>query len=218
MSFYQQLLQHTETARAHLLARPLIEQTLAGQVTLPRYLAFLGEAYHHVSHTVPLLMACGARLDADQQWLQPALIEYINEERGHEQWVLADIAAAGGDPVDVLEAGPCLATETMVAYAYHGIERHNPVSLLGMVHVLEGTSSALATRAADQIQARLSLPDNALRYLRSHGSLDQEHVSFYEQLVNRIQSQQDRRAIIHAANAFYHLYGAIFDHVANAVD
>jgi pyrroloquinoline quinone (PQQ) biosynthesis protein C len=211
MSFYQHLLHETRDAREQLLALPIITATLAGEVTLPRYLAFLAQAYHHVSHTVPLLMACGSRLNSDQQWLQPALIDYINEERGHEQWILDDIAAAGGDPVDTLEAGPALETELMLAYAYHGIDRRNPLSLLGMVHVLEGTSTALATQAADRIQTRLRLPDNAMRYLRSHGELDQEHVRFFEQLVDRISDHQEQQTIIQAARAHYRLYGAILD-------
>ncbi len=36
----------------------------------------------------------------------------------------------------------------MVAYVYDYIARRNPVGFFGMVHVLEGTSTALATTAA----------------------------------------------------------------------
>ena len=44
-------------------------------------------------------------------------------------------------------------TELMVAYVYDRIARHNPVSFFGMVNVLEGTSIALATRAAGSIRS-----------------------------------------------------------------
>ena len=40
---------------------PLVRGT-RGDVSLDTYVAFLTEAYHHVRHTVPLLMACGSRL------------------------------------------------------------------------------------------------------------------------------------------------------------
>ncbi|MEH6472317.1 MAG: iron-containing redox enzyme family protein [Halopseudomonas sp.] len=211
MNFYQQLLDATQSERNRLLSSPVVQQALAGQVSLERYLAFLGQAYHHVSHTVSLLMSCGSHLTHDQQWLQPALIEYINEETGHEQWILNDIVAAGGDPVDTLEAGPSFDTELMVAYAYDSICRNNAITFLGMVHVLEGTSTALATQAADKIQTSLQLPNSAFSYLSSHGELDLEHVKFFEQLVNRVSDRDDQRAIIHAARAHYRLYGNLIN-------
>ena len=65
--------------------------------------------------------------------------------------------------------------EVMVAYAYDLVNRRNPAGFFGMVFVLEGTSVAMALTAADQIQQALKLPDAAFSYLRSHGTLDQEH-------------------------------------------
>jgi hypothetical protein len=46
----------------------------------------------------------------------------------------------------------------MVAYAYDTIARGNPLGFFGMVHVLEGTSVALALLAADAIQKPLACP------------------------------------------------------------
>ncbi|MEH6651405.1 MAG: iron-containing redox enzyme family protein [Motiliproteus sp.] len=211
MNFYSQLIEQTHAQRQQLLGSTVVQQTMAGEVSRERYLAFLTQAYHHVRHTVPLLMACGSRLTDQQQWLQPALIEYINEEVGHDQWILNDIAAAGGDPQQAIVAGPAFETEMMVAYAYHSIERHDSISLLGMVHVLEGTSVALATQAADKIQTGLQLPNNAFSYLSSHGDLDIDHVKFFEQLVNRISDAQQQACIIHSARNHYRLYGNILN-------
>ena len=98
----------------------------------------------------------------------------------------------------------------MVAYAYDTINRVNPLGFFGMVLVLEGTSVNLATRAAEQIQRKLALPASAFSYLHSHGSLDQEHIHFYENLMNRVEDGRDQQAIIHAANMFYRLYAEIF--------
>ena len=62
-----------------------------GNVSLESYRAFLTQAYYHVRHTVPLMMACGARLPLRLEWLREAVCEYIEDEYGHEQWVLNDI-------------------------------------------------------------------------------------------------------------------------------
>jgi hypothetical protein len=79
-----------------------------------------------------------------------------------------------------------------------------------MVQVLEGTSIAAATPAADSIQAALGLPNSAFSYLRSHGSLDLEHVDFFKGLMNKITEPTEQSLIIEAAKRFYYLYGNIF--------
>lgn len=210
MNFYQHLIEQTNEARQGLLSTPIIEGALRGQVSLPSYLAFLREAYHHVSHTVPLLRATQAALPAHHQWLFEPLQEYITEESGHEEWILDDIRACGGDAEAVRTGPPAHATEMMVAYAYDTIARKNPLGFFGMVLVLEGTSVSLALMAADAIQKPLGLPDAGFSYLRSHGTLDQEHTQHLAVLMDQVTDPADQAAIVHAARAFYRLYGDVF--------
>lgn len=210
MSFHARLLEETADARLGLLGTPIIQGCLRGEVSLPSYLAFLREAYHHVRHTVPLLHACRAALPAHHAWLNPAMDEYIEEEQGHDEWILNDIRACGADEQAVRHGRPGHATEVMVAYAYDTIARRNPLGFFGMVHVLEGTSVSLALMAAEQIQKPLDLPDSAFSYLRSHGTLDQEHTAHFELLMDQIERPEDQADIIHAARAFFRLYGDVF--------
>jgi len=210
MQFFDTLQLETETARNHLLAAPIIHRALSGDITLDDYLAFLTQAYHHVKHTVPLLMAAGARLPEQKEWLREAIAEYIEEELGHQEWILNDIAACGGDKELIRSGQAAIETELMVSYAYDMIHRVNPVGFFGMVHVLEGTSIATADKAADSIQKTLNLPNQAFSYLRSHGALDQAHVVFFQGLMNRINDATEQALIIHSASVFYRLYGDIF--------
>lgn len=210
MNFYESLLAQTQAERDYLLGAPIIQQAMTGQVALPSYIAFLTEAYHHVKHTVPLLMACGARLPERLEWLREAIAEYIEEETGHQEWILNDIAACGADKEAVRHGTPRLPTELMVAYVYDRIARHNPVSFFGMVNVLEGTSIALATQAAGIIQDKLRLPSKAFSYLNSHGSLDLEHIEFFKKLMNRLDNDDDKAAVVHTAKVVYRLYGDMF--------
>lgn len=210
MNFHARLLEQTDTARQSLVAAPIIQGCLRGEVSLPSYLAFLREAYHHVRHTVPLLTACRDALPARHAWLRGPLDEYIAEESGHDEWILDDIRACGGDADAVRAGAPAVATEVMVAYAYDTIARRNPLAFFGMVHVLEGTSVALALMAADRIQQHLRLPDAAFSYLRSHGTLDVEHTAHFARLMDRIHDEQDQADIVHAARVFFRLYGDVF--------
>lgn len=209
MKFYQQLQDATANERSMLLSTPLITAALAGQVNRQHYLSFLTRAFHHVKHTVPLLMACGSRLPDSQEWLRSDVAHYIEEELGHHEWILNDIAAAGGDAAAVRSSQPDFDTDLMVAYAYDVVTRRNPIGFFGMVYVLEGTSVSLATHAARALQEALDLPPTAFSYLSSHGALDLEHIDDYEQLVNRLDSPHDREAIVNNAQNFFRLYGNV---------
>ena len=210
MTFFHTLQDRTAAERDHLLTAPVLQLAVDGKLSLETYIAFLTQAYHHVKHTVPLLMACGARLPERLEWLRSAIAEYIEEELGHQEWILNDLAACGADPEAVRHGQPALATELMVSYVYDRIARHNPVSFFGMVNVLEGTSIALATRAASAIRGSLGLPPAAFSYLNSHGSLDLEHMRFFEELMNRLDADEDREAVVHTARVVYRLYGDMF--------
>ena len=210
MNFFDQLQEQTKAEREYLLSAPIIAQVMAGTVSPASYVAFLGQAYHHVKHTVPLLMACGARLPERLEWLREAIAEYIEEEYGHQEWILNDIRACGADADAVRVETPNLPTELMVSYVYDQINRCNPVSFFGMVNVLEGTSIALATQAAGIIKGELGLPPQAFSYLTSHGSLDIEHIAFYEKLMNRLEEPADKAAVVHTAKVVYRLYGDMF--------
>src|SRR3569623_757116 len=175
--FHDELIAATAADREALLSAPIIGLALAGRVTRAQYIAFLEQAYHHVRHTVPLLMICAARLPERLEWLRAAAVDYIEEEIGHDQWILDDLAACGADRESVRRSAPGMATDVMVGYAFDTVQRRNPLGFFGMAHVLEGTSVALATRAASVLQATLGMPSTAFTYLTSHGELDVDHTA-----------------------------------------
>jgi len=214
VNFFDQLQSATATEREYLLSAPLIAQSVAGKASLETYVAFLCQAFHHVKHTTPLLMAAGSRMPGSQEWLRDAIAAYIEEELGHQEWILNDIDACGFDREAARHSQPNLATELMVAYAYDTIQRISPLGMFGMVLVLEGTSIIKASAAADGLQNALKLPDEAFTYLRSHGELDLEHMKFFESLMNRIDDAAEQATIVHCARVFYRLYGDLLRSIA----
>lgn len=211
MTFHEELIAATAAERKALLDIAFIRDGAAGRLARSDYLAFLTQAYHHVKHTLPLIMACGSRLPERLEWLRAGMAEYVKEETGHQEWILADIRTCGGDAEAVRNGRPDVPAEVMVAYAYDTIHRGNPIGFLGMVLVLEGTSTAVATTAAEALMRSLGMPPSAFTYLTSHGALDVHHTAFFETLVNRLDEARDRVDLVHAARVFYRLYGAIFE-------
>lgn len=214
--FFDHLERATARERDALFRAPIVADALAGRITREQYVEFLRRAYHHVKHTPSLLMACGARLGDDREWLRAELAEYAREEIGHHEWILDDIAAAGGDAESVRRGEPEFNTDVFVAYAYDTIARRNPVGLFGMVYVLEGTSVRLASRVADAVRGALALPANAFRYLTSHGSLDVEHMKHFESIMNRLDAATDRTSVEQSAKACFRLYANVIGSIERA--
>ena len=207
MSFFEVLQNETREARSHVMMAPVLEAVAEGKFDVVSYQHFLVQAYHHVKHTVPLMMACGARLPERLEFVREALVEYIQEEYGHQEWILNDLRATGADADAIRHGEPELPVQLMVSYLYDQIARTNPMSFFGMVQVLEGSSIELATPMGQQIQQQLKLPDQAFSYLNSHGALDIGHFDFYRTLIDRITSPEDQAAIIASARVVYRLYG-----------
>jgi len=210
MTPFDRLFDKTAEARERFLSIPLVKQALSAGGPRELYVAFLAEAYHHVKHTFPLLAFAAART-RDEAY-QAALAEYMNEERGHDKWILDDIRAMGGDADTVERGKPHIPCQVMVGYAYYAIEWISPYALLGMVHVLEGLSVMLADRVASAVKLSLGTGGEAgFSYLRSHGSLDVEHTAFFRKLVDNFEDRETQDVIIETARIMYRLYGAIFE-------
>ena len=217
MPYFDDLLLQTRKERDAFIATPVIQRALRDGVDRAMYLDFLGQAYHHVRHTCRLLSCAIAQCSDDDQTYINSLLQYIEEEKGHEEWILDDIRDLGGDSEAVRHGQGDLPCRLMVAYVYYAIGHISPYALLGMVHGLEGMSAALALTAASTLKQSLAIEGNAgFSYLSSHGTLDQEHVAFFQDLVNDVGDPDDQRAIIDMAKVIYQLYGDIFTAIEQA--
>jgi len=209
--FFNRLISETKGDQARFAMTPQLLAGLTGQISRNDYIAYLTEAFHHVRHTVPLMAEARAGLaERGNLMLAEALDDYIVEETGHEEWILDDIEAAGGDRDAASRSDPAPATKAMVDHAYATIRDGNPAAFFGMVFVLEGTSVAMASHGASAVQRRLGLPKAAFRYLNSHGALDQDHMKFFESLMNRIDDPSDQSAIVQMARDMFRLFGGMF--------
>lgn len=210
MSFFFRLIAETAEGQATLASVPQIQDGLSGQISRATYIAYLTEAYHHVKHTVPLMQAARARMAETHETFIEALDEYIEEETGHEAWILNDIRNSGGDPEAVRNGKPRPATQAMVDYVYDYIARKNPMGFFGMVLVLEGTSTRLATEGATAVAASLNLGPECFSYLTSHGSLDLAHMAFFQGLMDKVEAPADQEAIIEVARTVFNLFADLF--------
>ncbi|MFD8481807.1 iron-containing redox enzyme family protein [Kitasatospora sp. NPDC059673] len=173
------------------LASPILHRASAqlwraeGDLTV-RYTGYLWAMHALTVASVPLLeraaSAC-ARLDED--WA-PRLAAYFaghaEEERGHDAWLLADLAAAG-ERAREQPLPPPLVVE-LAGAQYYRIEHRHPAALLGYLAVLEGHAPSPAL--AGVLAARTGLPEAAFRTVREHADLDAGHLAEVRRQLDRL--------------------------------
>lgn len=155
-----------------------------------RYIAYLREMHALIRASVPLMERAARRCaqlaphDPAAGPLRRYLERHIDEERGHDAWLLDDIAAAGGDPDPAARSLPSPVVAELAGAQYYWIEHEHPVALLGYIRVLEG--NAPAPWLANRLAQRTGLPDAAFHTVREHAELDSGHLTDLDETIDAL--------------------------------
>ncbi|MBX7265712.1 iron-containing redox enzyme family protein [Micromonospora sp. Llam7] len=162
------------------------------------YLSWLAATHCMIRSTVPLMLLATQRClqapDPLTQGLARYFAKHIREEFGHDEWVLEDYAAAGGDPAQVRDVNPSAGVAALVGAQYYWIEHRHPVALLGHIAVLEGNPPN--PRLVDKLCASTGLPAEAFRTLERHASLDVRHRRELHEALDRLPLEPWHEALI----------------------
>jgi len=181
-------------------------------LTLAEYRAFLHDLYHIVWHFCPVMAAAASRLDERFRHVRYELYERIEEEKGHEGWVLEDIAAMGGDMARARSAPPSLPVQAMIGFNYHAAERVHPCSVLGMLYVLEVVASVYGGRVADAIARAIGreVAAGGFKFLSSHATMDVDHMAKLNRLLKTIDDPAAQESVVNSTRVNFHQFGQLF--------
>jgi len=188
-----------------------------GTATREVYLKFLTRTYHYVSETIPQLRAglegTESRPDQVSKELADGFAHHIEEEQGHDRWLLADIKAIGGDPEAAKREDPGPAVRAYVAWSRFMCV-HAPVGVKGFAFLLENISAALGVQAATSLKKQAQIPniENAVLFLSAHGELDVGHREEARAQVEKITDGRDKEAILATAQVTAYLYQNLMAH------
>jgi hypothetical protein len=98
---------------------------------------------------------------------------HIEEERGHDLWLLEDLEALGMPRLEVLSRHPSLIAACLVGSQYYWIHHDHPVALLGYMAVLEGCLPS--EERLEDLVGRAGIPRSGARTLLQHARIDHEH-------------------------------------------
>jgi len=212
MSFFITLVEMTDASRRDLELIPKVHSMINHGLTLAEYRGFLHDLYHIVWHFCPVMSAAAARCDDRFRDVRYDLYERIEEEKGHDSWVLEDIEALGGDVRAVRETPPSPPAQAMIAFNYYASDRVHPCSVLGMLYMLEVVSSVYGGRVSDSIARALgrNVENGGFKFLSSHATMDLDHMAKLNRLVKTIDDAGAQNAIVNATRVNFHQFGQLF--------
>jgi pyrroloquinoline quinone (PQQ) biosynthesis protein C len=212
MSFFITLVEMTDANRRELETIPKVNSMIHHGLSLAEYKAFLHDLYHIVWHFCPVMAAAAARCSDRFREVRYDLYDRIEEEKGHETWVLEDIEAIGGDVASARAHPPSAPVQAMIAFNYFGAERVHPCSVLGMLYMLEVVSSVYGGRVSDSIARTLgrNVDAGGFRFLSSHATMDVEHMAKLNKLLKKIDDPDAQESIVNSTRVNFYQFGRMF--------
>lgn len=173
------------------------------------YPDYLIASHGVIRASVPLMERALERAQAVDDPAAAGLAEYldhhIDEERGHDDWLLEDLKVLGRPRDEVLARPPSASVAALVGAQYYWIDHYHPVALLGYIGLLEGYPPTIAD--VDALMARTGYQREAFRTLIRHAELDPLHRDDFDEALDRLPLTAEQSAVIglsglYSINAF----------------
>ena len=212
--FFADLVIRTDEARRAFETHPVVLDAVAHGLPVERYRKLLFELYHVVWHFNPVCAAAASRIPDRQRQVRYFLYGHMHEESGHEVWVRNDLEAVGVSPATTEAHDPSAFTRTLVGYNYWSADRRDPCSVLGMLYTLEVIASVYGGPFASAIKESLLLEgERGVSFINSHATLDAQHMVDLRKILNTLEDEASREAVVESALVNFHHFTRIVETV-----
>jgi pyrroloquinoline quinone (PQQ) biosynthesis protein C len=216
LPFFAELVSATDEDRRAFENHPVLMDAVAQGMSVERYRALLLELYHVVWHFNPVCAAAASRMgDPGHEALQPIrhfLYEHMQEETGHETWVLNDLEAIGVAPTAAQAHAPSVHTLALSGYNYWAADRRHPCSALGMLYALEVIASVYGGPFASAIRERLLLDgEQGVSFIGSHATMDAKHMADLRVVLNRLHDATAQAAVVESVRVNFHHFTRVVE-------
>lgn len=214
LPFFADLVTRTDEARRTFETNSKVLDIVANGLSLERYRKLLLELYHVVWHFNPVCAAAASRVGDEHRQVRYFLYEHMQEEKGHEEWVVNDLDVIGVMREQVLAYKPSDYMLALNGYNYWAADRLHPCSVLGMLYALEVVASVYGGQMTTAIQESLLLEgERGISFISSHATLDKEHMADLREVMNHVNDEAAREAVIDTTIFNFHQFGRVLEAV-----
>lgn len=212
--FFIELITQTDESRREFETNPSVLKIVANGLTVERYRNLLLELYHVVWQFNPTCAAAASRVSDEHRNIRYFLYEHMMEEKGHEEWVVADLEVVGVSRETTLQYAPSGHMLALNGYNFWSADRRHPCSVLGMVYALEVIASVYGGPITSAIQESLLLEgDRGISFINSHATLDAKHMAELRVVLNTIEDEPAKLAIVESTKVNFQLFTKILESV-----
>ena len=212
--FFADLVVRTDEARRAFENHPVVLDSVAQGLPVERYRKLLLELYHVVWHFNPVCAAAASRIPDSERQIRYFLYEHMEEEKGHEEWVMNDLEAVGVPRASALDHPPTPFTRALVGDNYWAADRRHPCSVLGMLYTLEVIASVYGGPFASAIKESLLLEgERGVSFINSHATMDAKHMAELRVILNTLESADAQEAVIDSVELNFHHFTRIIETV-----
>jgi len=209
--FFMALVESTDQARRDFETHPVALGAVADGLSVERYRKLLLELYQIVWHFNPVCAAAASRIPDSHRQVRYFLYRHMQEESGHEQWVGNDLEAIGVASATLPSHRPSASTLAVIGYNYWTADRRDPCSVLGMMYALEVIASVYGGAFASAVRESLLLVgDRGVSFIGSHATMDTEHMVHLREILNTVEGDSARQAIVESALVNFEFVTRIF--------
>jgi hypothetical protein len=122
---------------------------------------------------------------------------HVDEELGHDETLLDDLALLDHARDAVLERMPSPAVASLVGAQYYWIFHHHPIAFLGYVGVMEGYPPT--DELVNTLVERTGFPREAFRTFSEHGELDPGHRDHLDRTLDALPLTERHEQVIGGA-------------------
>ena len=211
-------MQYLSSVRQRVLegitATPIVANVLSGDADRQAYTRYLTNVWHYAQHSSIVIGLAGSRCVTGHPELATYLLHHAQEELGHDQWALDDLAALGVQEEEVRASRPVVSCAAMIGYEYYVAGVANPVGLFGWLYVLEAMGDDLGGMAAKALGGALNL-EQGLKFLAGHGEADVEHTRDIIAQIEQHIDGPDLADVQHVADVVADLYVRMFQELSD---
>lgn len=210
--FFMDLVGRTDEARREFESSSKVLDIVANGLSIERYRALLLELYHVVWHFNPTCAAAASRVSDQHRHVRYFLYDHMQEEKGHEEWVLNDLEVVGVSSERARSYKPTLVMLGLNGYNYWSAEHRHPCSILGMIYTLEVVASVYGGSMTASISEALLLEgDRGISFISSHATMDAEHMAELRVILNQIEDEEAKEAVIESVAFNFHQFGRVLE-------
>lgn len=136
-------------------------------------------------------------LGDDPAGLAAYLELHVDEELGHDETLLDDLALLGLECEDVLARMPSPAVASLVGAQYYWVLHHHPVAFLGYVGVMEGYPPT--DELVELLLERTGFRREAFATFAEHGELDPGHRDHLDRTLDALPLTERHEEVIAAS-------------------